>query len=90
MNNNPEVYNGANIPEVRLGAKSWTAQISYRGKYKRGAGRTNGTFAGVVSVDEPKYVILIWVRRPRTNQWWGYTAGPIFKQLASYILSYDM
>lgn len=90
MNNNPEVYNGANIPEVRLGAKSWTAQISYRGKYKRGAGRTNGTFAGVVSVDEPKYVILIWVRRPRTNQWWAYTAGPIFRQLASYILSYDM
>ena len=62
----------------------------FRGKYKRGAGRTSGTFAGVVSVDEPKYVILIWVRRPRTNQWWGYTAGPIFKQLASYILSYDM
>ncbi len=90
LNTNPEISTTANISWVRLGAKSWSAQISYRGKYQRGEGRTNGTFAGVISIDEPKYVVLIWVRRPRKNQWWGYTAGPIFKQLASYILTYDM
>lgn len=90
LNNNPEISNSANIPEVKLGAKSWTAQISYRGRYQRGEGRTNGTFAGIISVDQPKYAVLIWVRRPRRSQWWGFTAGPIFKQLASYILTYDM
>lgn len=90
LNNNPEISNSANIPQVKLGAKSGTAQISYRGRYQRGEGRTNGTFAGIISVDNPKYAVLIWVRRPRKNQWWGFTAGPIFKQLASYVLTYDM
>lgn len=90
MNHNPEISTTANIKEVKLGAKSWTAQISFRWKYQRGEGRTNGTFAGVISVDNPKYVVLIWVRRPRKSQWWGFTAGPIFKQIASYLLTYDM
>lgn len=69
LNNNPELSNTANLKEVKLGAKSGSAQISFRGKYQRGEGRTNGTFAGVISIDEPKYVVLIWVRRPRRNQW---------------------
>lgn len=90
LNNNPEISNSANIPQVKLGAKSWTAQISYRWRYQRWEGRTNGTFAGIISVDQPKYAVLIWVRRPRRNQWWWFTAGPIFKQIASYILTYDM
>lgn len=90
LNTNPEVSNTANIKEVKLGAKSGTAQISFRWKYQRGEWRTNGTFAGIISIDNPKYVVLIWIRRPRSNQWWWFTAGPIFKKLASYLLTYDM
>ena len=89
LNNNNELVN-ANIPEVKLGAKSWTAQIAFRWKYWRWEGWTNGTFAGVISVDNPKYVVLIWIRRPRRSQWWWFTAWPIFKQIASYILAYDI
>ena len=89
LNNNTELVN-ANIPEVKLGAKSWTAQIAFRWKYWRWEGWTNGTFAGVISVDNPKYVVLIWIRRPRRSQWWWFTAWPIFKQIASYILAYDI
>ena len=89
LNNNTELAN-ANIPEVKLGAKSWTAQISFRWKYWRWEGWTNGTFAWVISIDNPKYVVLIWIRRPRKSQWWWITAWPIFKQLASYILAYDI
>jgi cell division protein FtsI/penicillin-binding protein 2 len=73
-----------------LGAKSWTAQIAFRWKYQRGEWWTNWTFAWVISVDDPKYVVLIWIRRPRKSQWWWSTAWPIFKQIASYILAYDI
>lgn len=89
LNTNNELTS-ANIPEVKLGAKSWTAQIAFRWKYWRWEGWTNGTFAWVISVEDPKYVVVIWIRRPRRSQWWWFTAWPIFKQIASYILAYDI
>ena len=89
LNTNNELKS-ANIPEIKLGAKSWTAQIAFRWKYWRWEGRTNGTFAWVISVEDPKYVVVIWIRRPRRSQWWWFTAWPIFKQIASYILAYDI
>ena len=89
LNTNNELVN-ANIPEVKLGAKSWTAQIAFRWKYGRWEGWTNGTFAWVITVDNPRYVVLIWIRRPRRSQWWWFTAWPIFKQIASYVLAYDI
>ena len=89
LNTNNELAS-ANIPEVKLGAKSWTAQIAFRWKYWRWEGWTNGTFAWVISIEDPKYVVVIWIRRPRRSQWWWFTAWPIFKQIASYILAYDI
>ena len=89
LNTNNELTS-ANIPEVKLWAKSWTAQIAFRWKYWRWEGWTNGTFAGVISIEDPKYVVVIWIRRPRRSQWWWFTAWPIFKQIASYILAYDI
>jgi len=89
LNHNTELAS-ANIEQVKLWAKSWTAQISFRWKYQRWNWWTNGTFAGVISIDDPRYVVLIWIRRPRSNQWWWLTAWPIFKEIASYILAYDI
>ena len=89
LNTNNELAS-ANIPEVKLWAKSWTAQIAFRWKYWRWEGWTNGTFAGVISIEDPKYVVVIWIRRPRRSQWWWFTAWPIFKQIAQYLLAYDI
>ena len=89
INTNPELSN-ANLSGQKLWAKSGTAQISFRGRYQRGEGWTNGTFAGVISTEDPRYVVNVWIRRPRKNQWWGSTAGPIFKQIAQYLLTYDL
>ena len=89
LNTNNELAS-ANIPEVKLWAKSWTAQIAFRWKYWRWEGWTNGTFAWVISIEDPKYVVVIWIRRPRRSQWWWFTAWPIFKQIAQYLLAYDI
>lgn len=66
---NSEVSINAKIEGYRLGAKSGTSQIAFRGKYQRGLGWTQGTFVGVVTVDDPEYVVLVRTSRPRTNQW---------------------
>ncbi|MDR3168916.1 MAG: hypothetical protein LBU27_04070 [Candidatus Peribacteria bacterium] len=62
-------YASAQVKEYRLGAKSGTAQIAFRGKYQRGNGWTQATFAGAITMDDPKYLVLIWVSRPRSSQW---------------------
>jgi len=90
ISTNPGYSKKSNIEGAKLGAKSGTSQVAFRGRYRGGEGWTNGTFAGIVTTDNPKYVVLIWIRRPRSNQWWGNTAGPIFKQIAQYILNYDL
>lgn len=65
---NPD-YQKSSITGIKLGGKSGTAQITFRGRYQGGEGRTNGTFAGIITTDDPKYAVLIWIRRPRRNQW---------------------
>ena len=69
LEQNSEVGDNARIPGYLIGAKSGTSQIAYRGKYQRGNGWTQGTFIGVVTVDDPQYVVVVWTSRPRTNQW---------------------
>ena len=90
MEQNSEVGDAAKIEGYRLGAKSGTSQIAYKGKYQRGNGRTQGTFVGVVTVDDPKYIVLIWTSRPRTNQWWGFTSWRVFRDVAKFLIGYSL
>ncbi len=78
------------IPGFSLGWKSWTSQIAFKGKYQRGIGWTNGSFVGIVTRDNLRYVIVVQVRRPRSNQWWEATAGKLFQQIAKFLISYDL
>ncbi len=90
MEQNSEVGDAAKIEGYRLGAKSWTSQIAYKWRYQRGNGWTQGTFVGLVTVDDPKYIVLIWTSRPRTNQWWGFTSGRVFRDVAKFLIGYSL
>lgn len=83
-------YLPAMVPGYRLGAKSGTAQMAYRGKLQRGNGRTQATFVGVVSVEDPKYLVLVWVSRPRTSQWGIATGGRVFREVARFLIGYSL
>jgi cell division protein FtsI/penicillin-binding protein 2 len=90
LEQNEEVGVNAKIPGYLIGAKSWTSQIAFRGRYQRGNGRTQGTFVGMVTVDNPQYVVLVWTSRPRTNQWWGRTSGRVFRDVAKFLIGYSL
>lgn len=83
-------YKYAKVKWYHLWAKSGTSQIAYKWKYQRWEWWTQATFAWVVSIDNPQYIILIWVSRPRTNQWWVSTAGKIFNEIATFLIGYSM
>ncbi len=72
-----------------LAGKTGTSQISFKGQYQNGVGWTNGSFAGIITKNNTKYVIIIQVRRPRTSQWWETTAGQIYGDLAKFLLEYE-
>jgi len=83
-------YKNARVEWYRLGAKSWTSQIAYKWRYQRWEWWTQATFAGIVSIDDPGYIVLIWVSRPRTSQWWVWTAWKIFGEIATFLIWYSM
>ncbi len=82
-------YKNARVEWYRLGAKSWTSQIAYKWKYQKWEWWTQATFAGVVSIDNPEFIVLIWVSRPRTSQWWVWTAWKIFGEIAEFLIWYS-
>lgn len=73
-----------------LGWKSGTSQIAFRGKYQQGIGWTNASFVGLITKDDPRYVVVVQVRRPRSSQWGGQTAGRIFRDVASFMVTYEL
>lgn len=83
-------YKSARVEWYRLWAKSWTSQVAYKWRYRKGVWWTQATFAWIVSIDNPEYVVLIWVSRPRSNQWWVYTAWKIFGEIATFLIWYSM
>lgn len=89
MDQNPELKY-AKVEGYQLGGKTWTSQISYKGKYMQGIWWTNGSFVGMITKDNPQYIIVIQVRRPRQNQWWFATAGKIFWDMAKFIINYAL
>ncbi len=89
MDQNPELKY-AKVEGYALWGKTWTSQISYKGKYMQGVWRTNWSFVWVITKDNPQYIIVIQVRRPRQNQWWFATAGKIFWDLAKFIINYSL
>ncbi|PID34774.1 MAG: hypothetical protein CR971_01490 [candidate division SR1 bacterium] len=88
MEKNPDYIKGIRLEGKHIGGKSGTSEIAYHGKYMKGAGRTNGSYIGVDNTDNPQYIILVQVRRPRSSQWSVHTAGITFKQVVKFILAY--
>jgi len=77
------------VPGLSLGWKSGTSSVVYRWQYMRGEGWTNGSYVGYISRDNPRYVVVVQVRRPRSSQRWWETAGPIFKEVATFLANYE-
>lgn len=89
LDQNPELKY-AKVEWYQLWGKSWTSEISYKGKYIDGIWWTNASFIGVITKNDPKYIVVVQVRRPRQNIWWAATAGKIFWEMAKFIINYAL
>lgn len=82
------VANNAAVEWYSIAGKTGTAQIAYKWKYEEGVGSTNGSFAWFAPAEDPQFVILVKLERPRTSQYGWATSAHIFSEIASELLEY--
>ncbi len=75
----------ATIPGYAIAGKTGTAEIPGLGGYKEN--RTITTFVGFFPADDPQFLILVKLERPKTSAWAGQTAAPVFHEIAQAIIN---
>ena len=68
------------VPGYRVAGKTGTAQIPTQNGYDDS--HTNASFIGWGPVDDPQFMIYIWLQKPDISIWSSETAAPVFSQVA--------
>jgi len=71
------------VPGYRVAGKTGTAQIPGGEGYLED--KTNASFLGYGPVDDPKFVVYVWLEHP-TPIWGSETAAPVFSQIAQRLV----
>ncbi|MBI4032859.1 penicillin-binding protein 2 [Candidatus Berkelbacteria bacterium] len=80
-------YGRTRVPGYRIGGKTGTAQIAGPdGGYLEDA--FTHSLMGFFPIDEPKYLVLVKLDKPKSAKFAESTAGPVFKDLAEYLFGY--
>jgi cell division protein FtsI/penicillin-binding protein 2 len=77
-----------NLPTYNIAGKTGTAYKFENGHYS--ANNYLSSFVGFVPAENPKVVIYVSLDDPRGVYWGGYTAGPVFKEVAKRVMAYDL
>lgn len=72
---------------ISIAGKSGTADMYSNGEYRKDSVET--TFIAYFPADKPKYTCLVWIHNPQNNKSGSAAAGPVIKQIAEAIYSYD-
>lgn len=76
----------ARVPGYQVAGKTGTAQIAENGVYIPDA--TIASFVGFVPAQNPAFVMLVKIDRPKDTPWGSETAGPLFQSIARELLLY--
>jgi cell division protein FtsI/penicillin-binding protein 2 len=72
------------VPGYRLAGKTGTAQIFINGAYSPTL--TNASFVGWGPLDDPKFLVYVWLEKPQTTTWGSTAAAPLFKQVVEKLV----
>ncbi|KAF0106566.1 MAG: cell division protein FtsI (penicillin-binding protein 3) [Anaerolineaceae bacterium] len=72
------------VPGYRLAGKTGTASIPTDDGYT--LARTNVSFIGWGPVDDPQFIVYIWLEQPTASIWGSETAAPVFKQVVERLI----
>ena len=69
------------VPGYRMAGKTGTAQIPTDSGYYDPT-NTNASFIGWGPVDDPQFMIYVWLEKPSASIWGSETAAPVFAEMA--------
>ncbi len=75
-------------PGYHIAGKTGTAQTYKNGKAQTGTGSTIGSFMGFAPVEDPKFIMLVQIDRPRSTVWADASAAPLFKDISDFLFKY--
>lgn len=78
----------AQVPGYWIGGKTGTAQIPNANGPGYEVGPTIGTFAGFGPIDDPKFVMVVRIDRPKDVQYAESSAAPLFGDIAKFLMDY--
>lgn len=71
-----------------MAGKTWTAQIAYKWWYEDWVWSTIGSFAWYWPAEDPKFVIITKLDRPRTTVFGWESSAYMFADISKYLLDY--
>jgi cell division protein FtsI/penicillin-binding protein 2 len=72
------------VEGYRVAGKTGTGEIAIPGAGYT-SGETNASFAGWGPVDDPRFLVYIWLEKPKTSIWGSEVAAPIFPKVVEQI-----
>lgn len=72
------------VEGYRVAGKTGTGEIPIPGAGYT-SGESNASFAGWGPVDDPRFVVYIWLEKPKTSIWGSEVAAPIFPKVVEQI-----
>ncbi|HVN54294.1 MAG TPA: penicillin-binding protein 2 [Anaerolineaceae bacterium] len=73
-----EESSDALVPGYRVAGKTGTAEIPGPGGYE--SNLTNASFAGWGPIDDPRFLVYIWLEKPESSIWGSVVAAPVFSE----------
>ena len=80
-----ESYQNAHVEGYRIAGKTGTASISV-GKLGYITNLTNASFVGWGPIDDPQFLVYVWLEKPKTNQWGSLVASPVFAEVVRQLV----
>jgi cell division protein FtsI/penicillin-binding protein 2 len=72
------------VPGYRLAGKTGTAEIPTGSGYDENL--TNASFVGWGPIDDPRFLVYIWLEKPASNPWGSIVAAPVFHDIVQQLV----
>lgn len=79
-----EEASDALVEGYRVAGKTGTAEIPTPYGYSSSA--TNASFVGWGPVDDPRFLVYIWLEKPESSPWGSVVAAPVFRQVVERLV----
>lgn len=79
-----EEASDALVEGYRVAGKTGTAEIATEGGYN--SSLTNASFVGWGPVDDPKFIVYVWLQKPTSSPWGSVVAAPVFSEVVTRLV----